>query len=60
MRLKIAKLNFKDRWSEVKNIQAVECPTNLHPRCHGLYIPTYEGQNECLLCTIFKSKSPPH
>jgi hypothetical protein len=60
MRYKQIKLNFrKVAHLEPKKLQVHECQCKQAPLCHDYFIPTQEGQVECLLCTRFKSQSPP-
>ena len=66
MKVKLVKLKFRELEkvkifldSEPLPINSVICPSNLHPRCHGAYVPSHEQQQECLLCEIFKRTSPP-
>ena len=61
MKFKVIKLNFR-RFDKVKilleseplPIDPIPCPSNIHPRCHGFYVPDHAEQVECRLCSMFK------
>lgn len=61
MKFKVIKLNFR-RFDKVKillesdplPIDPILCPSNIHPRCHGLYVKDHENQVECRLCSMFR------